>query len=249
MLPYLRIGPFLLQLPGLALLLGVWVGSSLAEKQARRLRLSAEAVYNLIFIALIVGLAGARLGYAAQYAAIYRQEPLQIFSLKPQTLSLPAGLAAALLTAYLYTMRKGLPLRPTLDALAPGLAAFWPFLGLAHLLSGDAFGRATSLPWAIYLWDAPRHPTQVYEILLAVAVLLVVLGRVRTALWEGETFLLTVALMAAARLFLDGFRGDSPLTTGGLRIPQLDALFILLLTWGLWSRWTQAHHPKDFIHE
>jgi len=49
MLPYLRLGPFLLQLPLLALLLGVWIGSTLAEKEATRLRFPSGIVNNMVF--------------------------------------------------------------------------------------------------------------------------------------------------------------------------------------------------------
>ena len=61
MYPYLRLGPFLLQLPLLALLVGVWIGSSLTEKEAARLKLPSNIVSNLIFVGLIAGIVGARL--------------------------------------------------------------------------------------------------------------------------------------------------------------------------------------------
>jgi hypothetical protein len=38
MYPYLRLGPFLLQLSALALILGVWIGSFLVEKEASRFK-------------------------------------------------------------------------------------------------------------------------------------------------------------------------------------------------------------------
>jgi prolipoprotein diacylglyceryltransferase len=60
--PCIRLGPFLLQLPGLALLGGVWVGSSLAEKEANRLKLDVAAVYNLIFYGLVAGTGAALVG-------------------------------------------------------------------------------------------------------------------------------------------------------------------------------------------
>jgi len=233
MFPYLRIGPFLLQLPGLALLLGVWVGISLAEKQALARRLDASAVYNMIFAALVAGVVGARLGYAAQYASIYLDTPLQLFALNPQTLSLPSGLLFAAVAAALYGYRRKLPLLPTLDVLGIGGAALAVFIGVAHLLSGDAFGSPTDLPWAVYLWDEYRHPAQVYEILLALGVLALVL-RQSPRRRRGEVFLLTVAGSAAARLFLEAFRGDSPLTPGGFRIPQLLSLLILAAVWMVW---------------
>lgn len=56
MLPYLRLGPFLLQTSGLALLLGVWIGLSFSEKEARRLGIKPDIVYNLVFYGLVSGL-------------------------------------------------------------------------------------------------------------------------------------------------------------------------------------------------
>ena len=62
--------------------------------------------------------------------------------------------------------RRHLPLWRSLNALTPSLSAFPVSVGVAHLSSGDAFGTPASMPWAIELWGARRHPTQVYEILL-----------------------------------------------------------------------------------
>lgn len=46
--------------------------------------------------------------------------------------------------------------------------------------------------------------------------------------FDGFGFLLVLALTAAARLLLEGFRGDSWLVLGGLRGAQLVALALLL---------------------
>jgi prolipoprotein diacylglyceryltransferase len=59
MFPYLPIGPYLLQTPGLALLIGIWIGSTLTEREAKFLKIDAQAVYNLIFLGLVAGIIGA----------------------------------------------------------------------------------------------------------------------------------------------------------------------------------------------
>ena len=61
MFPVLQIGPLALPVPGLALLIGVWIGLWLAEIEAARLGIGPETVYNLAFIGLVAGLLGARL--------------------------------------------------------------------------------------------------------------------------------------------------------------------------------------------
>ena len=202
MYPYLSLGPFLIQLPLLVLLVGVWLGSHLTEKEATRLGLPAARVSNLIIIGLAAGIIGARLAYAARYLDAYLNNPLSLVALNANTLAGMDGLLVGLLAALLYGRRVNLPLRPTLDALAPGLAAFLVALGVAHLLSGDAFGAPADLPWSIYLWSEYRHPSQVYETLAALVIYLIINKKPFGQPGAGLNFTLLVALSAAARLFL-----------------------------------------------
>lgn len=229
MLPVLQLGPMALQLPGLLLLAGVWIANSLAERAARGQGLSPAMVTNLIFYSLVVGVLGARLGYALRFLPVYLSDPLGLVSLNPSTLSLPDGVVAGSLMALAYGQRRGLPFWPTLDALAPGLAAFGVAIGAAHLASGDAFGAASDLPWALQLWGARRHPTQVYEILFALASLGLVLRASSRRFFPGLTFLAWLALAALSRLILEAFRGDSVIIFGGLRQAQLISLALLLV--------------------
>lgn len=239
MLPYLRLGPYLLQMTGLALLLGVWAGSWLAEKEASKVGIKPDLIYNLIFFGLIGGMVGARLAYAARYLNAYLANPLSLFALNPNTLSPSEGLLIGLLVAFVYGQRKGLRLRPVLDALAPGLTVFIVFQGLAHLLSGDAFGAPSRVPWAIFLWSEYRHPAQIYEILLAVGILLVVSKLPLGEPGRGLNFLLVISLSAATRVFLEAFRGDSLIWAGGFRAAQVVALAILAGALWMMRAWAQ----------
>lgn len=236
MFPFLRLGPFLLQLPGLALLGGAWAGSSLAEKEAARLRLNPNDIYSLIFYGLVAGVVGARLAYAARYLSAYLANPISLLALTPATLDPAAGLVIGLAVAALFAWRKRLPLRPALDALAPGLAAFMVALGVAHFLSGDAFGAPATVPWAIHLWDDDRHPSQVYETLAALAIFALAWKR-PLGIGRGLNFLLVVAGSAAARLLLEAFRGDSVVWAGGFRAAQVVALLVLAACLWLLRRW------------
>lgn len=239
MLPDISLGPYLLQTPGLALLIGLWISMTVTEKEAVRLKLNKEQVYNMVFWGLVIGIIGARLSYATRFLNIYLDDPLSLVAFNPNTLAPQEGLAIGVIAAVSYGWWKKLPLRPTLDALAPGLATFMIAWGVAHLLSGDAFGAPTKLPWAIYLWDEYRHPAQVYEILLAIGIFLAVRRRPLGRLGTGLNFLLAVALTGISRLFLEAFRGDSLLWGGGIRAAQVVSLAILLLClW--WMRvWVQ----------
>src|SRR5574341_1437780 len=240
MFPYLRLGPFLLQISLLALLAGLWLGLSLIEREAARLKLNVSAISSMTFYSLLAGLIGARLGYALEFPALYSSNPLSLLALTPTTLSPSTGLVVGLITSAIFIRRKGLPLRQTLDAIAPGLASFMVFVGLAHILSGDAYGAPTTVPWAIRLWNEYRHPSQFYEALLALMVFLVIRQRFPKPEGAGLNFLLAVALSSASRVFLEAFRGDSTNWPGGFRQAQVIALFILALSFYWMRRWMES---------
>jgi phosphatidylglycerol:prolipoprotein diacylglycerol transferase len=230
MFPVLQIGSLALRLPGLFLIVGLWLSTLLIDREAPRRGQSAGAINSMVFYALIGGLIGARLGYALRYLDAYLSNPLALVSLSPSTLSILEGFVMAGIVALAYAQRKGLSLWPTLDALTPSFALFAIFLGAAHLSSGDAFGAEAQVPWAIDLWGARRHPSQVYEILAAVLIFLGV-WRIRVMdAFSGFLSMIWLSLAAAARLLLEGFRGDSVIVFGGLRFAQLTSLVILLLS-------------------
>ncbi len=238
MLPFVRLGPLLVQLPGLALLAGIWIGSDRVEKESVRLHMNPGAILNLIIYGLIGGLIGARVLYALEHLNAYLASPISLFSISGTALDGWGGLLAGLTVAALYGRSKALPLRPTLDALAPGLAVFMIALSLADLLSGDGYGLPLDAPWAVYLWGAYRHPTQIYELLLSIVVLIAWRLNSRSASAPGSHFLLVVGLSAAARLFTEAFHADSLVTLGGLRLVQVISLLAMASTLYLSRRWS-----------
>ena len=93
MLPVIQIGPMSMQAPGLILLIGLWVGLVIAERLAPRFGANPNHVYNLVFVALISGVIGARLSYLMQYFQAFLESPASLFSLNLGLLD-PVGGAA-----------------------------------------------------------------------------------------------------------------------------------------------------------
>lgn len=237
MLPYVRLGSFLVQTPLLALLVGLWIGLSLVERDAKRLNINSSAISNLVFYGLLAGLIGARVGYALEFPSLYATKPLSLLALTSNTLSPFMGAVVGLLVSIIFVEGKGLPLRRTLDALAPGLACFMVAVGVSHILSGDAYGASTNIPWAIRLWNENRHPSQFYETFLALIIFLVVRARYAKPEGAGLNFLWTAILSSAARVFLEAFRGDSVFWPGGFREAQVLALLAMMLCFWWFRRW------------
>jgi prolipoprotein diacylglyceryltransferase len=233
-------------MPLLALLVGLWIGLSLAERDAKRLHLKPAVIGNLVFYSLVAGVIGARLGYALEFPSLYSSNPLSLLALTPTTLLPFAGFAVGVIAFVVVVQRRSLPLRPTLDALASGLAVFMAAVGVSHILSGDAYGAPTTIPWAIRLWNEYRHPSQFYETFLALIIFLVIRERFPKPEGAGLNFLLTVALTAASRVFLEAYRGDSVFWPGGFREAQVIGLLVLAISFYWMRKWMNGEvHAKS----
>jgi len=242
MLPILQIGPLALQTPGLILLTGIWVGLWLAERHAHFREIAPSHLYNLALITLLSGLVGGRLFYVLFYASAFTASPRSLFSLNPGLFDPWGGILVGLIAAFVYGSRKKLPFWATLDALTPGLALVAIALHLSNLASGNAFGSPARVGWAIELWGAMRHPSQAYEAIGAIIILVILLRGIRAAKSQptGLVFLAFLALSAGARLFFEAFRGDSVVLPNGWRVAQLSAWLVLAICLWLISQRRQA---------
>jgi prolipoprotein diacylglyceryltransferase len=234
MLPFISIFGVAIAFPPLILIIGIWLGASLAEKHAVKHKISGQLLFNLIFTALAAYILGGRLSYALQNPLAFADNLLSLVSRNFGLFDPFGGGVVGLIAAYIYGQRKKLPFWPTLDALTPALAVFLLTIPLANLASGEAFGAPSDLPWAIQLWGMIRHPVQIYEAMAA--------GLILWRFWPEKTrakgtpgllFSKFVGMSALARLVFEGFRGNSLVFTPlNLRIAQVAAWLVLAIA--LW---------------
>ncbi len=230
MFPIIRLGPLSLQAPGLMLLISLWIGITLAEKSAKAYKVSAEKLSNLILIALVSGILGARIAYIAQFPQAFTGNPLNMLSLNPGLLDITGGVATAIIGAIVYGQKKEMVFWKTLDALIPFFGMLAIGLATSNLSSGNAFGMETDLPWGIELWGMKRHPSQVYTMLAALLTLnLLWPPKQNTDPKAGVPFLAFTAITTFYTLYLEAFRGDSTLIFDGIRSTQVIALFLLVV--------------------
>ena len=190
------------------LVIAAWLGLTLAEKRTERHGISKDDLNNITFYALIAFVVGGRLTHVLQNISAFTKSPLGIVSINPDLFDPFGGLAIAL------------------DALTPFFAVVALGLGLSHLAAGTSFGKPTDLPWGIDLWNAVRHPTQIYEV-LASLLILCLLWFLKPNPRPGMSFLIFAALTSLSQLIIQAFRGDSTLLAGGLRQGQVIAWVLL----------------------
>ena len=233
MMPILQIGPLAVQLPGLIIILGLWLGLSLGEKYTKKFKVDKNLLYNLVFLSIVSGIIGGRILYIIRFPEAFKASPASIISINPGLLDPVGAFLVAALVSVIFLQKKKIEILRTLDAMTPIFAVVAIALSLSRLASGDGYGSPTNAPWAIELWGTQRHPTQIYEALLGVLILwklwpdkLILTNR-----RSGEYFIHFIIMTSMLRIFTEAFHGDSSITPFlGVREIQLASLAILFLS-------------------
>lgn len=138
-------------------------------------------------------------------------------------------LALAVPLTYLLARRK----LAALDLVALSLPGPLILAKLGCLFNGCCYGRPSSMPWAITFGEGaegappgvPVHPTQIYEILVIVCVL-VAFGLLRGQRWRGTMLFWFLVVYGFGRAVTEIWRGDvtSCVCFGLLTLSQLACL-------------------------
>lgn len=194
LLPYPRIDPVIFHLGplaprwyGLAYVAGFLLGYALLRRMVRSgaLRISAEALSDLMIWLLIAVIVGGRAGeWLFYHHNIDHPEPWwEPFAVWHGGMSFHGGLLGVLAVLTIFTRRRKLPFWHIADALAL-VAPIGLFFGrIANFINAELVGREADVPWAmIFPRDhVARHPSQLYEAILEGPVLLGILWLARRA--------------------------------------------------------------------
>ena len=183
----------------------------------RRQFVDAYVVFELVLVAAVGGIIGARLFYVIGHWSEFSSNWPQAFKLwNVQGLVFYGGFTVGLLAATAVMKLRGLPLATMLDSGGLALPAALAVARVGCYLNGCCFGKSSGLPWAVSFPRStqismgmppnPVHPTQIYELLLDLAILVVLLAVHRRLRYRGEVMLAFIALYAAVRFVLEFFR-------------------------------------------
>lgn len=235
MYPLLEIGPLRLSSGGLLLVAAAYLWGWLFERVARRRGgddLAAHAAACAV-PALIAAALGGRLWYGLLSLELYGAAPGLFLAPRLAELAWPGALLAGGAAGWLWARRRGAPVAALADAAALALPPALALAALGMLLSGEAFGAPTRLPWAVPLFGVMRHPTQLYYVLAALAAWLWLRrAPAETELPAGTLAARLLVANGLAMLLVEALRADALTLAGGVRATQFFGLAALLL--GLW---------------
>ena len=231
MYPLVQLGPFRLSSGGLLLLFSLMLGSSSLRRVARARGGSGlvDQVESCFYPALLGAIAGARLWYGLFNWDLYGRTPNLFWALRVSDLAWPGALLGGSLAVYLWCRLRHLELPAVADSVALALPLPQALASAGLLLSGEAFGQPTRLPWGVPLLGATRHPTQIYFALAALASLVVLKRIDRHCLRKGTLTAAFFGLQGLTLLVIESLRADSLVLPGGLRAAQVFGLALLFL--------------------
>lgn len=214
-----QLGPVPIYSYGLMLAIAVMVTISLIARDAGKIGVSSEIVYDLGFWVVLSGIIGARIFFILLNSDVFLADPLQMIMLQKGGLAWQGSLVFGFLTALIYLKRKKIALWRFLDLAAPYVALGHAIGRVGCFLNGCCYGRPAA--WGIFfpVWGERLVPTQIYMSLgqIGIFVLLrLAQGRMKR---DGQIFVLYLLLSAVERFCIEFARADHDLY-GGLSIFQ-----------------------------
>ena len=176
----LDLGPLTIRWYGLFLGIGIMITSWIIIKLFKKEDLEEDLALSLIIYLFIGGIIGARLGHILFYEiGYYLTYPIEVFFINHGGLSSHGLTLGLLITFTLFVKIKKINWKQVLDLVVIPLPILIIFIRLGNFFNSEIVGRATDLPWAISyplyeLNPIPRHPSQIYEILLALVIFIII---------------------------------------------------------------------------
>ena len=173
-----RLGPLAIHWYGIMYGLAFLIGYVLLRRRVRSAPYSdepawsADDVASLIFHGVAGVLLGGRLGYVLFYKpAFYATHPLDIVKLWDGGMSFHGGAIGVVLALWWFARHQHRPFLQVSDLLVPVVPIGLGLGRIGNFINGELWGRPAdpSLPWAMVfpqVDNTPRHPSQLYELLL-----------------------------------------------------------------------------------
>lgn len=195
---------------GIFLALAFLMAAFVAFKETKRKGYDGDIAYDIVLMAIIGGILGARIFYVIGHFEYFLESPLDIFKIYEGGLIFYGGFLGGAIAILLYLRLKNLPIGDFADVVAPSLAIGSAVGRLGCFFNGCCYGKPATIPWAIHFFDANRHPTQIYEFLMNLSIFGILWFARKKITRSGFLFLTYLMLYSIARFCVEFLRVTIP---------------------------------------
>lgn len=257
------LGPLEITGYGIMMMVAFLAGGWLVTLELRRRGFAEDYAADMVAAAVIGGIIGAKLWYVAltgDPGALLSRGGLVWYG------GFLGGTAAVILNGW----RLRVPLRWTMQLVAPALAAAYALGRVGCFLVNDDYGRPSSLPWAVkfpeglppstagnmqHLFGLPVpagsdpstvlavHPTQLYEVALMLAAFFLLWAWRRRNRPVGWLFGVYLVLAGVERFLVEFLRAKDDRLLGPFTIAQLTSVCLVAAGAYLLTAWKNQPDP------
>lgn len=211
-------------------------------------------ISDLAMITTLFGILGARVFHILEYPQEFLQNPWgMIFS--RDGLSIYGGLIFGMVSGTVYLKKRGIPILPMLDAMAPSLALGYAIGRIGCQVSGDGdWGTVANmllkpewLPdwfWAqtyenniagVLIPSPGVYPTPMYESITAFAIFFALRMLGKSSYTKGYIFSIYLVLSGFSRLLIEKIRINAEYHVLGVDFTQAELISVILILCGLFG--------------
>jgi phosphatidylglycerol---prolipoprotein diacylglyceryl transferase len=219
MQPEIHLGPITLQTFGIMFALAFITAGALIARRLQEWGKPPDWAYEIILVALVGGLVGARLDFVVENYDSVKDDLLgNIFS--GAGLVWYGGAIGGAIGVGVWAWRRGMLNAPLLDLCAAPLALGYAIGRIGCQVSGDGdYGKAWDGPWAMAYPNGTEpinetvHPTPIYET-LSMGLVAYLLWRLRDRFQAGVLFSIYLVLAGAERFLVEFVRRNDHVLLG-----------------------------------
>jgi len=219
-----KIGPITIQSYGVMVAVAIIVCGFLMSRDAKKLSIKSDVIFDLIFWVVVGGIFGARIFYVLMNLGAYIMSPIEIIKIQNGGIAWQGGLIAGAIAGLLFVKKHKLDLLLMLDMSAPYLALGQSIGRIGCFLYGCCFGRPVT--WGIYfpVHGDYLHPTQLYSTFGLLLIFFVLKTIQKKTAVKGQVFVYYLMLAAMLRFVIEFLRADHTAFIFGLSIFQMICL-------------------------
>ena len=221
---------------GLMYVVGITIGLLVAWPYAKYKGITQDQMLNVDWIAIPVGLVGARLYYVLQQPlGPFIAQPWRVFAFWEGGMAFFGAVFSVILTVIILAWRMKLSIWTFLD-ITVIFAVVGQFFGrIGNIINGDILGYPTTLPWGFMYVNpnsfAPRNdiayqPAAVYEAFINI-ILFSILWKIRKKVQPGILFFVYIFGYSISQILIFFLR-DNVIIVWGLKQAQLTAIGVLV---------------------
>lgn len=234
---------------GFMIALGALVTTYLILYQSRHLGMDSDKIIWFLVWVILVSFIGGKLFFYLEDINKYMEDPSLLQKSIGSGFVFYGSLIFAIPTTLFWLKCNKIPIRPFLDVLSFSIPVLHSFGRMGCFLAGCCHGRVCD-SWigitfshpdtAATIKGLPLYPTQFFDIVVNLMILLVLFFVRKKKSFDGQFFLIYLTLYAVGRSIVEHYRGDDErgfLFDGLVSHSQFIALIIVIICVLVWKRW------------